>query len=187
MRNVIALAACGFALAGCTSSWAPSMDFLKPSPMTESIRFESEPSNAEARISPTQACKTPCELQVTPTGDVTVMFSLQGYESQAQTVKLLGPDDPLSGASGFRLYPNPVFAELEAAAAPARPSRPAAKKSSPAPAKRAAPAPAAAPKAAAPAPAPAPMRAAPAAPPSNSPFPPAPSANFPPPPAPPSR
>ena len=177
MRHVIALAACGFSLVGCTSSWLPSTDFLKPAPMTETLRFESEPSNAEARISPTQACRTPCELQVTPTGDMTVTFTLQGYDSQAQSVKLLSPDDPSSGTTDFRLYPNPVFAELEPATAPARPARPPAKKSAP-PAKRAA-TPAPAPRAASPAP-----RAATPAPPANSPFPAAPAAQFPPPPAP---
>lgn len=149
--------------------------------MTETLRFESEPSNAEARVSPTQACRTPCELQVMPSGDVTVTFSLQGHETQVQSVKLLAPDDVNSGSTEFRLYPNPVFAELEPASTVPRTGRQPAKKAAPAKRPAAAPAAARAPRAA---PAPAAAPATRAAPPSNSPFPPAPAAAFPPPPAP---
>jgi hypothetical protein len=41
MSRVIAVVACGFTVAACSA--LPSLDFLKSSPQTAALRFESEP------------------------------------------------------------------------------------------------------------------------------------------------
>jgi len=160
MKQLIALSACGILLASCASMNDP----FTAAPSAIKLRLESEPAGAEARVSASQACNTPCELTVTPTGDVTVTYSLAGYQSQSVVTQLVPAGDARFGeAAEARLNPNPVTAELEAAPAPAK--RPAKRRAA---AKR----PAAAESA--------PEAPAPAAP-QNSPFPPPPASAFPPP------
>ncbi len=105
MSRVIALLACGFSLAACSSS-LPSMDFFKSSPTTEALRIESEPPGAEAKIASGQSCRTPCELNVKPGADLIVTVALNGY--QPQTVPLRQE----SGDTG-KLAPNPVYVDLK--------------------------------------------------------------------------
>jgi hypothetical protein len=69
MRRVIAVTACGFALAACTMSM-PSLDYFKSAPPTETLRIESEPPGADARTSQGQNCRTPCELTVPAGGEL---------------------------------------------------------------------------------------------------------------------
>ena len=85
MSRVIAMVACGFTLAACSAS-LPSMDFFKSSPATEALGIESEPPGAEAKTSPGQSCRTPCELTVQAGGELSVTLALNGY--QPQTVSL---------------------------------------------------------------------------------------------------
>ena len=85
MSRVIAFVACGFTLAACSASM-PSLDFLKSSPATETLRIESEPPGADAKTTQGQTCRTPCELTVQGGGDLSVTVALNGY--QPQTVAL---------------------------------------------------------------------------------------------------
>jgi hypothetical protein len=165
-------------LGACTSA-----DLFRLDTPQVTLRLESQPAGAEAKISSGGTCKTPCAVSVNSTvGELTVAYTLEGYQPLEVAVQILPPLDPREGPA--RVNPNPVYVELEALPKPAvrRPAkkRPAAKKPAakkpaakkpaakkPA-AKRTAPAPA---PAAAPAPAPAP--AAPAAT-QSSPWPPAP-------------
>jgi len=165
MRRILAFAVCGLSLGACTSA-----DLFRLDTPQVTLRLESQPAGAEAKISSGGTCKTPCAVSVNSTvGELTVAYTLEGYQPLEVAVQILPPLDPREGPA--RVNPNPVYVELEALPKPAvrRPAkkRPAAKKPA---AKRAAPAPAPAP-AAAPAPAPAP--AAPAAT-QSSPWPPAP-------------
>lgn len=125
----------------------------------ETVRFESEPTGAEAKTSSGQTCRTPCALAVQQPdkGGLTVTFSLNGYEPQTEQIDLVSQGDNTS-----KLRPNPVTVELAAAAPPKKkPARkvkkhvtpkPVAKpKAAPAP-NSATAAPAAAPAAAAPPP-----------------------------------
>ena len=118
MGRVIAILASGFVLAACSMSM-PSMDFFKSGPATDVLRVESDPPGADARTSEGQSCRTPCELTVGVTNDLTVTYSLNGYQPQTSQVRT----DP----DGARLQPNPVFAELQ----PLKPAA-ASKKKSPA-------------------------------------------------------
>lgn len=131
MRRVIAIAACGFSLTGC-SSWMPSFDlgFGGSSPGSlVAIAVESDPPGAEARASGGgQSCRTPCTLSVAATGPFTVNVALNGYVPQTVPVQLVRPDDPRLGSNdgdsgAVRVDPNPIYVELERAPTPAPPAK----------------------------------------------------------------
>ena len=133
MSRVIAIVACGFSLAACSASM-PNLDFLKSAPPTEALRIESEPPGADAKISSGQSCRTPCELTVQASGEVSVTLALNGYQPQTVSVRPEAPTPAqrdLEGGGTPRLAPNPVYVELQPAvvAPPAR--KPAVKKKKP--------------------------------------------------------
>lgn len=164
MHKMLAIAACGLALAACSSSG----EMLKTATPTVPLQFESEPAGAEVKTSGGQTCKTPCALAV-PAADFMATFSLTGFEPQTVAVKMMPPDDPRGenefGPSQPRFDPSPVYAELVKAPPPRRTApkkqrttRPAAEAPAPAPAAAPAPAPV---QPAAPAPSPWPPAATP--------------------------
>ena len=160
MYRVIGVAGVALALGACSSTpeWM-SLDGLKPAPMVDTVRFESEPPGAEAKTSNGQTCRTPCALALPVDAPLTVTFSLNGYQPESETI------DPVAQTGNPpQMRPNPVMVELTPAPPQPKPAAKPAKK--PAPKAAAKPKPAA--KPAAPrtstAPAPAPMQqAAPAA------------------------
>jgi hypothetical protein len=112
MYRVIAIVIGGLALGACSSTpdWM-SLDALKPAPVKDTVRFESEPPGAEAKTSDGQTCRTPCALAVPTGGPVTVTFALNGYLPDSQTI------EPVSNSNGIpEMRPNPVQAELTPAA-----------------------------------------------------------------------
>jgi hypothetical protein len=165
MYRVITIVCAGLALAGCSSTpdWMKppewmSLDALKPKPVLDTVRFESEPAGAEARLSNGQICRTPCALALPTEAPLSVTFTLNGYLPESDDLEPV----TMSGSTPT-LRPNPVVVELAPAAPPPKPvkmkaepkKKPVAKKPAtkkPAPAK---------PAANAPAPAPAPMQSAP--------------------------
>lgn len=125
MHKMLAIAACGFALAACSSSG----DMLKTATPTVPLQFESEPAGAEVKTSGGQTCKTPCALAV-PAADFMATFSLTGYQPQTVNVKMMPPEDPRGDsetaaiASNLpRFDPSPVYAELVKAPPPRRPAK----------------------------------------------------------------
>ena len=110
MSRVIALVACGFTLAACSAS-VPSLDFLKSSPATTALRFESVPPGAEVKVSG-QTCRTPCELKL-EVAELSVTFTRRGYQQQTISVQSEG---------GVQFSPNPVHADLRPVVA-SRPGR----------------------------------------------------------------
>ncbi len=111
MGRVLAILASGCILTGCSSS-LPSLnlDFLKSSPATESMRIESDPPGAEAKVASGTSCRTPCELTVQPGSDTSITLTLAGYQPHTVSLRSDG------GESGNKLTPNPVYAELQKAA-----------------------------------------------------------------------
>ena len=148
------------ALAACSSTpdWM-NLDALKPAPIMDTVRFESEPPGAEAKTSNGQTCRTPCALALPVNSPMTVTFTLNGYTPESENI------EPISiTGSPTQLRPNPVMVELTPAPpTPKSVKKPAPPKKKPA-AKPAAAKPAAAraKPAAARAPAPAPMSGTPA-------------------------
>jgi hypothetical protein len=122
MSRVVAVMACGFTLAACSS--LSSWNFLKSAPQTEVLRIESAPPGAEAKTSIGQNCRTPCELAVQAGSEFSVTLALSGYQPQTVSVRPEAPSTNQRDADGFagvaKLAPNPVSVELQAApAAPA--------------------------------------------------------------------
>jgi hypothetical protein len=156
MYRVLTIIAGALTLAACSSSpdWM-SLDGLKPAPAMDTVRFESEPPNAEVKASGGQTCRTPCALALPVSGPTTVTFTLAGYQPETETL------EPITAiGSPTNLRPNPVTVELTPAPPSAKPTkRPAAKKAAP----KAAPAAKKTSTAPAPAPAPAASSSTPAA------------------------
>jgi hypothetical protein len=134
MSRVIAVVACGFTLAACSSSIS-SWNFLKSAPQTEALRIESEPPGADAKVSGGQNCRTPCELTVQSGSELSVTLALNGYQPQTVSVRPEAPPAAQRDADGFaslaKLAPNPVYVELQPALATPAPKKPAAKRKKP--------------------------------------------------------
>lgn len=165
MYRVVAIVAGSLALAACSStSELVNLDVLKPGPVMDTVRFESEPPGAEAKVSNGQTCKTPCALALPTDQPLTVTYTLAGYQPETDQLEAItSPGEPP------RLRPNPVMAELTPAPPPPKPQKPAHRRAAKKPA--AAAKPAAKPRAAAPAPAPAAAAAPAPAPAAASPWP----------------
>src|SRR5947207_11240654 len=104
MSKVIAVVVCGFTLAACSGS---ALDFLKSSPATTALQFESVPPGAEVKVSG-QTCRTPCELKL-EVAELSATFTLKGY--QLQTVAVHSEKSALL-LSPPKFTPNPVHVEL---------------------------------------------------------------------------
>src|SRR2546423_13715345 len=104
MSRIIAVAACGFTVAACSASM-PTLNFLSSSPVTEALRFESNPHGAEIKTSSGQTCRTPCELTVQGAPELSATFALNGYQPQTVSVH----SETSSGVGSARLAPNPVY------------------------------------------------------------------------------
>ena len=116
MRKVIGVVVSGFTLAACSGSaldFLKTPDFLKSSPATTALRFESVPSGAEVKVSG-QTCRTPCELKL-EVAELSATFALKGYQPQPVAVH-----SEKSLLSSPKFAPNPVHAELTRVGAPAR-------------------------------------------------------------------
>jgi len=127
MRRFLAFAVCGLSLGACTSG-----DLFKLDASQVTLRLESEPLGADARVSNGATCKTPCAVPVNAaTGELTVIYTLEGYQPQEAAVQIVQSPDPREAPA--RAVPNPVRVELVAVPKPSvrrRPTnrRPAAKK-----------------------------------------------------------
>jgi PEGA domain len=113
MYRVIAILSGGLVLAACSSI---NLDFLKPGPTMETLRFESQPPGAEAKLSNGQTCRTPCALAVPARGPYTVTFTLNGYQPETREIELLPTEDNTP-----QLRPNPVLVELTPPPPPPKP------------------------------------------------------------------
>jgi hypothetical protein len=115
----------------------PSLSsFMSSSPSAEALRIESEPPGAEARTSSGQSCRTPCELAIPATSEVSVTLALNGFQPQTIAVRPEAPSpaerDSEIAPAGPRLAPNPIYVELQPAlAAPPAKKPPVAKKKKP--------------------------------------------------------
>jgi len=116
MSRVIAVIACGFTLAACSTTM-PSLDFMKSAPQSEMLAIESEPPGAEAKTSLGQSCRTPCQLAVQPGSEFSVTLALSGYQLQTVSVR---PEVQGAGAAP-RFAPNPVHVTLQAVTPPKKP------------------------------------------------------------------
>lgn len=112
-------------LGGCSSFSSFSLDYFKPTPPSIQVQLESTPSGADAKTSVGPGCKTPCSVSVAaPDTGFSVAYTLDKFEPQTVQVKVIrNPGDVTSPASTVT-DPNPVFAELQPAAPPAKAHKP---------------------------------------------------------------
>jgi hypothetical protein len=124
MRRVIAIAAAGISLAGCSSF---SLDYFKPTPPTpptSQVQLDSTPQGADARTSVGPGCKTPCTAAVPiPDGGFSVTFSMNGFQPATVPVQVTKFPGDFTSPASVNIDPNPVFAELRPAGPPPKPSK----------------------------------------------------------------
>src|SRR5437868_8753785 len=121
MRRVIAIAAAGLTLAGCSSF---SFDAFTSTPPTVQLQLESVPSGADALTSLGPGCKTPCSVAV-PASDAgfSVTYTLNKFQSATVPVQVIRSPGDFSAPASATVDPNPVVAELRPARPPPKPLR----------------------------------------------------------------
>ena len=124
VSGVILLSAFGLSVAGCSSGGSVNSPFsgmASSNPPKATIQLQSEPAGAQATTSLGSSCQTPCSLELAANNDLSVTFSLDGYQPQTIPVKPVpgGPIEP-GTYSTVALTPNPVLAQLEKVAPPAK-------------------------------------------------------------------
>lgn len=127
MNRVLAVAACGLMLAGCESLQTLQLPSFGLGRGTEpvTLKLESSPAGAEAKLSTGGNCVTPCTLPVPPSGDVTVNFALDNHLGRSVTVRAVPAEKNFIGmeSGAARFEPNPVFVELQAVPPKKRPPK----------------------------------------------------------------
>ncbi len=121
MRRVIAVAAAGLTLAGCSSF---SFDAFRSTPPTVQLQLDSVPSGADALTSLGPGCKTPCSVAV-PVADAgfSVTYALNKFQPVTVPVQVLHIPGDFSTPDSTTVDPNPVIAELQLAGPPPKPAR----------------------------------------------------------------
>jgi hypothetical protein len=125
MRRVIAIAAAGVSLAGCSSfSMGDYFKSSPPAPPTVQVQFDSTPQGADARTSVGPGCKTPCTIPVpVPDGGFSVTYSMAGFQPVTVPVQATKIPGDFTTPATVTIDPNPVFAELRPAGPPPKPAR----------------------------------------------------------------
>src|SRR6266576_4538779 len=118
MRRVIAIAAAGLTLAGCSSF---SFDAFTSTPATVQLQLDSVPSGADALTSLGPGCKTPCSVAV-PVADAgfSVTYTLNKFQPATVPVQVIRSPGDFSTPQSTTFDPNPVVAELQPAGPPPR-------------------------------------------------------------------
>ncbi len=118
MRRVIAIAAAGASLAGCSSF---SFDAFRSTPPTVQVQLESVPSGADALTSLGPGCKTPCSLAVSvPDAGFSVTYALNKFQPATVPVQVIRIPGDIYTPASTTVDPNPVVAELQPAGPPPR-------------------------------------------------------------------
>jgi hypothetical protein len=120
MNRTCAILACGVVLAGCSSLSSPSLDLMTPEPAI--LTIDSRPRGAEANVSNSGTCYTPCTLSVPVAAEFTITYTLDGYVPQIVPVRPIpAARRALIDLTPPRFDPNPVIVELQPAAPPPEP------------------------------------------------------------------
>lgn len=111
MRRVVAIAATGLSLAGCSSL---SFDAFKAETPPIQVQLESVPSGAEAQTSLGQGCKTPCTVSVpAPDTGFSVSFTLNKFQPATVPVQVIRTPGDFATPPSVTVDPNPVIADLK--------------------------------------------------------------------------
>uniref|UniRef100_Q07Q55 PEGA domain-containing protein n=1 Tax=Rhodopseudomonas palustris (strain BisA53) TaxID=316055 RepID=Q07Q55_RHOP5 len=124
MRGVIVVAALSLSVAGCSSL---SLDSFKPTPPSVTVQLDSVPPGADAVTSLGPSCKTPCSVAVPATGNFTVTYTLNKFETATVPVQVTVLPGDFTSSPSTTVDPNPVVAELQSLV-PAKKAKPIRKK-----------------------------------------------------------
>jgi hypothetical protein len=105
VRLIPAIAATGFAIAGCASSSTPQAP--------RALQFESVPPGANVQTAQGQTCWTPCALSVSAMSQ-SVTFSKEGYLAQTVQVGVREGEHSFFSSKPPELVPNPLQVTLAA-------------------------------------------------------------------------
>jgi hypothetical protein len=128
---LIAAAACGQLLSGCSTIPGLDLSALKPAPAVEQVRIESDPPGADAKTAAGATCRTPCTLGLPVSDAASITVALNGYLPQTVPVQVDKPTDGRGdefGAPTAHLSPNPIVVQLEPNPPPQAQAKPAPKK-----------------------------------------------------------
>src|ERR1700675_1641126 len=115
MGRVIAIAITGYSPAGCSS--LSSLDAFKATPPTVQVQLDSVPPGADARTSLGPGCKTPCAVAVSvPDSGFSVAYTLNRFQPATVPVQVIRIPGDFTSPGSTTIDPNPVVAELQAAA-----------------------------------------------------------------------
>ena len=125
MRRLIAIAATGVTLAGCSSFSTDSLtSYFRSAPPTVRLQLESTPPGAEAKTSIGPGCKTPCSVTLTPPeGGFTVSYTLPKFQPATVPIQATRIPGDLLHAATAKVEPNPAVVELQPEA-PTKTSKP---------------------------------------------------------------
>jgi hypothetical protein len=128
MRRVIAIAATGLSLAGCSSFSSDYLtNYFQSTPPTVQLQLESTPPGAEAKTSIGPSCKTPCSITITPPeGGFAVNYTLNKFQPVTVAVQVTKTPGDLLTSATTKVDPNPVIAQLQPVSPPKanKPMRP---------------------------------------------------------------
>lgn len=79
---------------------------------SEMISFTSEPPGGEVRLSSGQYCITPCELDVSRKGDLSVTVEMEGYKPYKSTMPATIDGAAVAGYTTFNLVMLPVINDV---------------------------------------------------------------------------
>ncbi|MCP3461054.1 SHOCT domain-containing protein [Bradyrhizobium sp. CCGUVB23] len=136
MRRVIAIAAAGLSLTGCTSFSSsdplPSLSdaLSRPPPAALQLQLVSTPPGANALTSLGPGCTTPCSvaLQAPETGfsttsEFTISYTMDGFLPATMVVQVVHVGGSLAAPPSTKINPNPVVAVLQAVAPTPNPTK----------------------------------------------------------------
>jgi hypothetical protein len=121
MHRVIAIAAAGASLGGCSALPSFSLDYFKSTPPAVQVQLESTPPGADAKTSLGPGCKTPCSVSVpAPDTGFSVTYTLNRFQVATVPVQVIRNPGDLTTPASTTTDPSPVFAELQPAGPPPR-------------------------------------------------------------------
>jgi hypothetical protein len=129
MRAVIVVVAAGLSLAGCSSL---SFDAFKSAPPSVTVQLDSVPPGAEAVTSLGPSCKTPCSVAIPASGNFTVTYTLNKFQSATVPVQVTTLPGDFTSPPTTTIDPNPVVAELQPVVPPKKKTKPAVRRPKPA-------------------------------------------------------
>jgi hypothetical protein len=122
MSRMWAILACGLVLANCSLP-LPNVDLFTGEPAI--LTIDSRPQGAQATVSDSGTCRTPCTLSVPVATEFTVTYTLDGYVTQIVPIRPIPAERrAVVDLTPPRFDPNPVIVELQPIPPPAKPPPP---------------------------------------------------------------